>query len=352
MASQNEATVSVIVPIYNVANYLAECLDSLLCQTYKTLEIILVDDGSRDESGRIADDYGKKDSRIKVIHQKNSGLSAARNTGLGAITGEFVAFLDSDDWVEANWIATQLDAIEREDADISICACDQVYQNTRILNNTIPAKRVIRDYEDKKKLALGLDEWQGSTYAYGGVWKALIKKECLTEGLSGKPLRFIADRSYCEDVLFSLQVYKNANRIVFNSKSFYHYRMRATSLVSDLKFCFKFVHMYMLTNEVGLTNDADLLRVEVMQLYYISLVNPVSLVPWEKEVFENVISTCRSNAGVLYKMNLPLTRKIFAWFYLSKWPSFMFKYRMMRIAFAPLELVFRRRTKSNRMKFP
>ena len=352
MASQKEVTVSVIVPVYNIANYLAECLDSLINQTYKKLEIILVDDGSTDGSGQIVDDYSKKDSRIKVIHQKNSGLSAARNAGLEVVTGEYVAFLDGDDWVESNWIATQLETIEHQGADISVCACELVYQNTRICNNSVPAYSVISDYEDKKKLALGLDEWAGSTYAHGAVWKLLIKKECLIDSATAKPLPFIVDRSYCEDVLFSLQVYKNANRIAFNSNSFYQYRMRASSLVSDLKFCFKFLHMHMLMNEIGLTKEADLLRAEIMQMYRISLVNPKSLVPWEKEVFQKVISTCRSNTDVLYKMNLPFPRKMFAWFYLSMWPSFTFKYRMMRIAFAPLELVFRRRTKKNRVKFP
>ena len=352
MASQKEVTVSVIVPVYNIANYLAECLDSLINQTYRKLEIIVVDDGSTDASSQIADDYGKKDSRIKVIHQKNSGLSAARNAGLEVITGEYVAFLDGDDWVESNWIATQLETIEHEDADVSICGYEAVYQNTRIRNKSVPAHSVLNDYEDKKKLALGLDEWAGSTYAHSAVWKLLIKKECLIDSVTGKPLLFIVDRSYSEDLLYSLQVYKNAGRVAFNSHGLYNYRQRTTSLASALRFCFKVMHEYMLIAQMGLMSDADLLREEVLWLDRISLVNPKTLAPWEKEVFQKVISTCRNNAEVLYKMNLSLPRKLFAWLYLSKWPSFTFKYRMMKIAFAPLELVFRGRTKKNRVKFP
>ena len=93
-----EPKVSIIVPIYRVEKYLSQCVDSLLCQTLEEIEIILVDDGSPDNCGRIADEYARQDSRVKVIHQENAGLSAARNTGIRAATGEYIGFVDSDDW--------------------------------------------------------------------------------------------------------------------------------------------------------------------------------------------------------------------------------------------------------------
>lgn len=99
-----EEKVSVIVPVYNVEKYLRQCVDSIIAQTYRNLEIILVDDGSPDNCGAICDEYAEKDSRIQVIHQKNSGLSVARNSGLNISTGEYIAFIDSDDWVADNFI--------------------------------------------------------------------------------------------------------------------------------------------------------------------------------------------------------------------------------------------------------
>ena len=94
--------VSVIVPVYNVAPYLEQCLDSIVNQTYQNLEIILVDDGSTDESGAICDRYAEQDGRIQVVHKENGGLSSARNVGLDKMTGEWVLFVDSDDWIELN----------------------------------------------------------------------------------------------------------------------------------------------------------------------------------------------------------------------------------------------------------
>ena len=112
--------VSVIVPIYNTAKYLPKCLDSIISQTYQNLEIILIDDGSTDNSGKIADDYAKKDSRIKVIHQKNQGQSAARNTGLSKVTGLFVSFVDSDDQIKPHFIDKLL-SLYSDNISVAVC---------------------------------------------------------------------------------------------------------------------------------------------------------------------------------------------------------------------------------------
>ena len=99
---ENQALISVIIPVYNVEEYLCECVDSVLVQTYQNFEIILVDDGSTDSSGRICDEYAEKDSRISVIHQENRGPSKTRNTGLNNANGKYIYFLDSDDYIENN----------------------------------------------------------------------------------------------------------------------------------------------------------------------------------------------------------------------------------------------------------
>ena len=110
--------VSVIIPVYNVEKYLAECVDSVLCQTYTDYEVILVDDGATDSSGQICDDYARKDPRIRVIHQPNGGLSAARNTGLNAARGEYIYFLDSDDYITSDALEYMVATAEQAQADV------------------------------------------------------------------------------------------------------------------------------------------------------------------------------------------------------------------------------------------
>lgn len=111
---------SVIVPVYNVEPYLRECIDSVLSQTYRDFELILVDDGSPDNCGAICDEYAAKDDRIRVIHQEQSGVSVARNAGLDAARGEYIAFVDSDDWIFPNYLSYLMRAIEENQADISV----------------------------------------------------------------------------------------------------------------------------------------------------------------------------------------------------------------------------------------
>ena len=116
-----EKTISVIVPIYNVEKYLDRCLKSIINQTYKNLEIILIDDGSPDNCGTICDEYAKKDNRIKVVHKDNGGLVKARNTGLDIATGEYISFIDPDDWIELNMYEEMIKIADETNTDIVRC---------------------------------------------------------------------------------------------------------------------------------------------------------------------------------------------------------------------------------------
>lgn len=160
-------TVSIIVPVFNVEKYLPKCLDSILAQTHHQLEVILIDDGSTDESSHLADEYSLKDKRIRVIHQDNGGVSVARNVGLDMATGDFVAFMDGDDWVDVNWIESQLETLKKWDADIAVCGCELVYKNARQREDFTLIQNYIENYEDKKNLTLMQGEWYGSAYAQG-----------------------------------------------------------------------------------------------------------------------------------------------------------------------------------------
>ena len=113
--------ISVIIPVYNVEQYVESCLNSVIDQSYTNLEIILVDDGSTDRSGEICGQYALKDSRIKVIHEENAGLGEARNRGLRIASGDYICFVDSDDWIEEDYCKELAQAAERTNSDIAIC---------------------------------------------------------------------------------------------------------------------------------------------------------------------------------------------------------------------------------------
>lgn len=164
--------VSVIIPVYNVAPYLIEALESVINQTYKNLEIIVIDDGSTDESGGICDDYSKKDNRINIIHQSNKGLSSARNIGLNKITGDMVAFLDADDVYRPDYIQTMVSAMYSNNVDLIICKFAH-YSNKK-------RKRIGKIYPLIKK---GIYERRSILNALvndqvnHSVWNKLYKKE-------------------------------------------------------------------------------------------------------------------------------------------------------------------------------
>ena len=127
--------ITVIVPVYNVENYLGRCIQSIISQTYRNLEIILVDDGSTDNSGNICDEYAKKDGRIRVIHQKNRGLSGARNAGINVATGNYIGFIDSDDWIDSDMFELLLHYANEHNADIVQCDTYINYKNGMEKNN-------------------------------------------------------------------------------------------------------------------------------------------------------------------------------------------------------------------------
>ena len=120
-------TISVIVPVYNVSQYLPDCIENICAQTYSNLEIILIDDGSTDNSGILCDEYAKKDSRIKVIHQTNSGAASAKNAGLRAVTGEYLAFVDSDDYLELDAYEFMINKMQKHNVDIVRCGFQYVF---------------------------------------------------------------------------------------------------------------------------------------------------------------------------------------------------------------------------------
>lgn len=222
------AKLSVIVPIYNVEKYLRQCLESIVNQTFRDLEIILVDDGSPDKCGEICDEYAKKDNRIIVIHKANGGLSAARNDALNIATGEWIAFVDSDDWLDIDIYEKAITAGDRYDVDILLF---NSYRNTDTKEKEISLFQkgfCSSNREYIKSLQAGtmckyLTPTQELTYGY--PWDRIIKREFIK-----KNELFFSDVRVYEDIIYAIKCFQHAQRIAFIEDRGYHYRFNNTSI--------------------------------------------------------------------------------------------------------------------------
>lgn len=201
--------VSIIVPVYNAGKYLCRCLDSIINQTYQNIEIIVVDDGSKDSSGQICDEYASKDLRFLVIHKENGGVASARQTGLDSSKGEYVIHADPDDWVEPNWIEELLAKIVTEDVDIVMC-------------NYYIEKNSGSIIADKKPTSL-LRKDLLSDLLFGRIWTACWNKLVKRSTFQKLNISFIPEMTLGEDLyVFTEMIYKGAS-FSYLSTPLYHY---------------------------------------------------------------------------------------------------------------------------------
>lgn len=229
MEEGKEKLVSIIVPVYQVKEYVGECVESLRAQTYTNLEILLVDDGSTDGSGEICDEYAYRDNRIRVIHQENYGLSAARNTGLDQAAGEYVAFVDSDDVVLPDFIETLYDLSDRYQADIAACAF--VRGKIEEIGGTAGSGGSARDICMTSEQMLR--QWHGKYKKWETIaCNKLYRKQILNGTDSNGGIRFPISRRH-EDVLTSHLIVANASRIVLTTRKLYLYRTREGSITTQ-----------------------------------------------------------------------------------------------------------------------
>lgn len=214
----NDALVSVIIPVYKVEKYLRQCVDSVLAQTYHNLEIILIDDGSPDSSGDICEEYAGRDSRIRVIHQENGGLSKARNTGLSNAHGEYITFIDSDDFVDPRYVETLLKMTTENDASIS-CIDFKYFRDNDI---TTPDRRThyIHISDNSEYLEGILYQAIGNTAAWGRLYKnSVFETERFTEGILYEDL----------DLIYRLLLSKG--KVVWSDAKLYYYRKNPQSIL-------------------------------------------------------------------------------------------------------------------------
>lgn len=209
--------ISVIVPVYKVEEYLPQCIESIVNQTYRDLEIILVDDGSPDTCGSICEEYAKNDKRIKVFHKKNGGLSDARNYGIARANGEYIAFVDSDDWIDLEMYETLINLIEDNKADIVNSGVYLEYLKRTVILN-IAEKR----YTDSVELCKALINGEINT----GVWNKLYRKSCFSD------ITFPKGHVSEEIVTMHKFFLKTAN-VVSISKPFYHYRKERKDAITN-----------------------------------------------------------------------------------------------------------------------
>lgn len=215
--------ISVIIPVYNVEKYLTKCIDSVINQTYSNLEIICIDDGSTDDSGRILDEYAKKDNRIIVIHQENKGVSAAKNRGLEVMSGDYVGFVDSDDWIETDFYENAYLSITKNDADIF---CSGIYEDRNNICIKRENKPAVKDGVFGKNEAL-LYAFKRDYYKNFGayLWNKVFRANLFYN------IRFDEELKVAEDILVFVECVLKGQRFVYTDKAYYHYFQRNTSLI-------------------------------------------------------------------------------------------------------------------------
>jgi glycosyltransferase involved in cell wall biosynthesis len=205
---------SIIVPVYNVDQFLPQCLDSILCQSYGEFQLLLIDDGSKDSSGAICDDYSRKDSRIQVFHQKNGGVSFARNQGLRHASGEWVLFVDGDDWLDKNYLSSFVEQPDLRKEFLFFQGYKKIFSDKIIGFSLFPQTT------SSKTIA------RNNLFLYWGVWGKLFHRETI-EKLN---LRFDTTLSLGEDTIFLFQYLSAISELKVVPGSGYNYRDSGTSL--------------------------------------------------------------------------------------------------------------------------
>ena len=292
--------VSVIIPVFNVEQYLERCVGSVMHQVYKNIEIILVDDGSTDQSSRLCDEIGKRDVRIHVIHKKNGGLSSARNTGLKYATGEWVTFIDSDDWVSQDYISGMCCAADENKADIVIGGVAYTYDNGT--TKSADSYGNLNNGAEKKRIVV-----QCRSYACGRLFRKSLFNN----------IDFPEDIRRSEDIGTIIPVLTKAKKIAIYEKEVYFYYQRSTSLSLsnkniDLSFYPKTVNRMLELSEAGFEEELEFRCVHELLygMVYLMIVSKKN----HRDFLDHVNSFNDNHKGWesnIYINELPKAKKIF-----------------------------------------
>lgn len=211
---------SLIVPVYNTEPYLQKCLNSIRNQTYPNLQVLLVDDGSTDRCPALCDDYAGQDCRVTVLHQPNGGAGSARNAGLDAALGEYVGFVDSDDWIDPAFCGVLVDRLEAENADLSVCGWRKENGNGNKPHGPAYGMGAMEPREMLTNMLMpgGFEGFLGNK---------LFSRRLLNG--AGRPLRLTEEIRFCEDLLFTCQAVLRARAVAYTAEPLYHYRMHGAA---------------------------------------------------------------------------------------------------------------------------
>lgn len=284
--------VSIIVPIYNVEKYLKECIESILNQTYKNLEIILIDDESPDNCGKICNDYALMDNRIKVIHKKNGGLSDARNAGLEIMTGEYLMFVDSDDYISYDCVEKLYELSVLHNADLVIGGTEKFDDETKeVIWSTYSGKEEIQLFDKEKSMA---DMFENGCASWARLYRSEIHKDILF------PVGEIN-----EDEAIVLRLLERCNSVVKTNCVIYNYRYRSQSITST-KWSIKkldWVNHCKNNLEFVSLNHPELINVAKLR-YKSSVVWALNNMTYNPKQFSDTISEFRNELKLLSKEKL------------------------------------------------
>ena len=251
-----EDIISIIVPVYNVESYLTQCLNSILNQSYKNFELILVDNISTDESFNICKEYEKSDNRIKVLQNETKGVSSTRNVGLNYAKGKYITFCDSDDLYDSNFLSKLMAAAKKNDADIIIS--NYAYMNTK--NNLMCGRISGAINENELIQRIFIDNSIG-----GFVWNKMFKRSILSN------VKFDETIQICEDTLFVFEALKEAKKVFFVRDAVYFYRLRSTSAIASIDNVIaadgsvKYISVYDMIIKKGLVNRDAVSRIKASE---------------------------------------------------------------------------------------
>ncbi len=282
--------ISVIIPVFNVEKYICKCLDSVLSQTYTNLEIILIDDGSTDNSGKICDEYAKKDDRIKVIHKQDEGVSSARNAALKMCTGEYIGFVDSDDYIEKDMFEYLLGLIVSSKADVARCEIigkNNLFIKTEIIKSSDALERCLPNIY---------------------LWNMLFTSSVIEN------LVFDENVFLGEDVKFCIEAFAQAKLIVCGREAKYHYCVNSQSLTkmpfNDKKLTYFKVNDFILKH----CNEHMQSKVRAQKAYHaVGFLRQIIESDFkEREIINTLIEYIKINFWPYFRGNFKLSNKLFA----------------------------------------
>ena len=300
--------ISIIIPVYNVEPYLNKCLDSVLNQSYSNLEILVINDGSTDNSPKICDDYAKHDKRIKVFHQENKGLSSALNVGLKHLTGDYLGFVDSDDWIEPDMFEVLYNTVKYEDVPISIVSyfIDSDITSTPVENKTLIPPGVI---PQKNMLVYPLDRDHYMGYC-GYVWNKLYRADII----KSSNMLFDENIKYGMDSIFYFSlILSQSCEGIYTNKPLYHYLQRDSAISKSKSYEIKndiltvYKKIEDLLNNNGFSDLSFWAR--GFYCYHAGVVAGIALDNGDTEVFKKMQNEIKTHIDDYIKTNIDFPEK-------------------------------------------